>query len=185
MKKEKRYFCDVVDKVIDNKFITYSFIILLLILTTFLHLNYNPDICNNTFDEHYKEIQEKYNLLISIGENTIIEGKAIDISTIPEDIYFNISSSNDAITYYYSIDTSSKYNMTYTLSKNLEILDKKSDFTLLEKEDYMKTFKISNYLTSFLYGFISLFAILLVGTIVVSIPYIISSCHKHSDDENL
>lgn len=184
MKKEKRYFCDVISKLIHNKFVVCILLVLTLLFATYWHLYYNPKICDKNFEDYYTEIKEQSNFLISIKENTIIEGECIDINAIPEDVSFRISSNGDTITYYYSIDSSSTYNKTFTLSKDYKILNEDSGFTLLEEEDYRKTFKFNNYLTSFVYGFITLFIIIIGGSMLLFIPYMFSSIRKYSNSTN-
>ena len=46
MKKEKRYFCDVISKLIYNKFVVCIFLILTLLFATYWHLYYNQKICD-------------------------------------------------------------------------------------------------------------------------------------------
>lgn len=121
--KEKRYFCDWFDEVKTWK-------LLLIIFSTVLIISIiSIPITNKWVKEFFEDSKENeyksYDYLYEIAENAINEGIGIDITTIPENVKYNIYSDKENIIFKFYCDSDEdgiNEDMEIILSKDLKII---------------------------------------------------------------
>lgn len=166
--KEKRYFCDYWKRLESNSFQAWLIIIVSIVIV----VSISGIICYNLImSEHGHELnsfsEDNNKYLDEIANNVIHKGVGIDLSSIPEDIRYEITKENDGIIFKYYLDNDKDMtfavsaNMTVELSDNFNIISKKTNYS--SKEDYQNDVKIVMIFTSLMIGvFIWLVTIVLV-----------------------
>lgn len=185
--KQKRYLCDIDNlKGVTSALFWLGFItvsIALMTLFTYLNYNYNPEITNSDWKSSYENQKEQYTYLYDIFEDVVHEGEVPDITAIPDGVFYHLSLTNDSNTFYYSLDTKirsdSKYNMKFTFSKDMKILDKECSVTLVSEDEYRQRFNLSLKGLSFLY---SIFHYLII-LVFFFLCYLISCIHRYIDNK--
>ena len=130
--------------------------------------------------ESYETKQEKYELLKSIPNNFIAEGKGINLQEIPDNIRYEIKNQSDGnIQFYYYIEPenssdSNPYKAWITLSQDYKVIEEKYGNIELDDFETYKSKQIkSNMFLSVLYAMIVICLIAIAAYIVIGIVWLI------------
>ncbi len=195
--KEKRYFCDWCSSRSQKEItratlkLSITFIALIAISIIFGFI-YDHIMTRNQSEEVEANLESANEYLDEIADNVI--GKdGINVGAIPEDVAeYEITYKDDKIIFKYSLDNNIEYgifssfspSMTVTLSKDFEVLSKKTDFS--SKEEFVKYHKIAVCGFIAAYGLIiwltTLFAFVIM---IMPVANAISKKHKERDMKNL
>jgi len=128
----------------------------------------------------YEAKREKCELLISIKNDFIEEGKGINLQEIPDNIKYEIKNKKDGNTeFYYYIEQKdpsapNAYNVRITFSNNFEIIDEVYGFEL--EEDF-ETYKQIQYrydrIESYIYAVMFLFMLISSVTLITLLIFFI------------
>ena len=168
--KKKRFWKKAIIILVVAVFIIAAVIGLSNFIYTY-HLK--PD--DATLLENYETKQEKCELIKSIPNDFIEEGKGINLQEIPDNIRYEIKKqSNGNIQFYYYIETESSsdsnpYKAWITLSKDYEVIEEEYGIELDDFETYKNYQNNANMFLAVLYAIlvICLIGISTLGLITI------------------
>lgn len=189
--KEKRYFCDwffcTAEDNKENKALNSLFVKIVSVSIIVIEVVLSIIAYNIIFYKHHEELEtypeSDYKYLDEVAEGFIDAG--FDISTIPEDVKYDIYKKEDDIIIQYCLDNNEEKefttpaSITITLSDKGEILSKEPKHS--SKEEYIRAHKLEVVLLSTLYGFLANFIIVVVFMTCCVIAGMISKSHKNRD----
>lgn len=175
-------------KVLMRFFLVVLIITAVVIGSDIIYENFlKPD--DSTIQEKYNVEKEKFDLLKTIAQDCIEEGKGIDTQKIlNEDVYFNVYNEGENIIFHYYIDEEKfdedSIKATITLSKDYKILDEEyAEIKSYEKYKRGQQF-ILRYL-SVLFALLACVAIYLIGLIIEGICWTVKWLIKFFKRKNL